>query len=598
MIQDKEADLDINNKLFINDYSKNNFELLAPSGSFLSLILAIQQNANAIYLGYSKYSARSFAVNFNKKELKYAIDYAHCFNVKVYLTLNTLIYNSEIKEIIQIAKYSYEEGIDGIIVQDIGLLSILKEYIPNLILHGSTQITCNSLNHLKFLKELNIKRVVLSRENSLSEIKFMKNNIDIELEIFIHGSLCISYSGQCLFSYFLGGRSGNRGECAQPCRKKYNILFNNKYFCYESSKYILSPKDLNLSFIINKILPIKIDSFKIEGRMKRPEYVSGVVNAYYNIITQYLKKIPFSNFKKIYSIYYELLFQLYNRKFTTGYIKKNSYSIINSDIPFNQGKIIGTIISTNYEKNTIKILLNDIINNNDGITIENRNKNNNHDRKIGFKIQKIFKNNKLIPIAKSGDIVDLLIPQELRNKKYLFYRKSYVYKTFNYNLYKHLLNNIINKSNENLKNDIESSNDIIDFINKLGSKIKKINISLSVSICKYRKIKLTLHIIDENKKITIYSDYIVEKSINNPISKQNIYDSLFKSTDIFIYNILSIEILLEDFCFVPIKILKDLRNKLLDMYLLKKILSFKKFISNNKSSLKYNNSKKLTLNIN
>ncbi len=301
-----------------NNKNKKNIELVAPGGSMLSLIAAVQNGASAVYIGYKKFSARSYALNFDKLELKYAISYAHFFNVKVYLALNTLYYDFEIKEALHIGCYAYSLGIDGIIIQDIGFGILLKNIVPNISIHGSTQMTCHSINHVLFLKENFFDRVVIARENSIKEIKNMcKSNIDIE--VFCHGSIYVSYSGQCFFSFFAGGRSGNKGCCAQPCRKKYNIIQYEKYYLLDFPKFILSPKDLNTTQILREILCSNIHALKIEGRMKRVEYVSGVVNIYSKLMNVYLKKKY--NFK-IDNSYIHNLKNLYNREFTSYYLTK------------------------------------------------------------------------------------------------------------------------------------------------------------------------------------------------------------------------------------------------------------------------------------
>ena len=201
-------------------------ELLSPVGDFKCLKAAVQNGADSVYLGSSDFNARYSAKNFNLEELEEAINYAHLRNVKVFLTLNTLIKNDEFADAINLATKAYELGIDAIIVQDIGLANILLKNFPDLPIHASTQMTCHSLSGAKKLEASGFKRIVLSRELSLNDIEYIKSNTSCEIEVFAHGALCISYSGQCLYSSLIGGRSGNRGKCAQGCRLPYSLLEN------------------------------------------------------------------------------------------------------------------------------------------------------------------------------------------------------------------------------------------------------------------------------------------------------------------------------------------------------------------------------------
>lgn len=244
------------------------------------MIAAFNAGADAVYLAGKSFGARAFANNFEETELTEALDYAHLFSKKIYLTLNTLIKESEFSAIVRYLTPFYEYGLDGIIIQDLGLISLLKNEFPLLELHASTQMTVNNYRSAKWLKEQGICRVVPSREMSLAELKEIKEKADIEVEAFIHGAMCYGYSGQCLFSSFLGGRSGNRGKCAQPCRLPYKVYSDNRCVTNEKDVYPLSLKDLCSLPYIYELLDAGIDSFKIEGRMKSPEYVAGVTSVY------------------------------------------------------------------------------------------------------------------------------------------------------------------------------------------------------------------------------------------------------------------------------------------------------------------------------
>ncbi|MBQ9673514.1 MAG: U32 family peptidase [Ruminococcus sp.] len=250
----------------------NKIEILAPSGSFESVIAAVKSGADAVYVGLKDFSARKEAQNFSFKELKQTTEYCHIRKVRVYVTMNTLIFDNEMYPALEAVKKACECDIDALIVQDIGFASLVHKACPELPLHGSTQMSVHTLSGAKLLKEIGFKRVVLSREMSKNEIKYIADNLDIELEIFVHGALCMCVSGQCYFSAMLGGRSGNRGYCAQTCRLPFNV---------DGCDYALSLKDNSIIYYLDEMQAIGVTSAKIEGRMKRPEYVSCAVSACY-----------------------------------------------------------------------------------------------------------------------------------------------------------------------------------------------------------------------------------------------------------------------------------------------------------------------------
>ncbi len=259
-------------------------ELLSPAGSYEGFLACIKAGADAVYFGGRKYSARAFADNFSDEDIIRAIKYAHLFNVKVYMTVNTLIKEREFEECIEFLKPFVRAGLDAFIVQDIGLMRALKRIYPNTQLHVSTQAFSESIYSFEFFKEIGASRIVPARELSLEEIKEIKACSDLEIETFIHGAMCYSYSGQCLFSSTLGGRSGNRGRCAGPCRQPYASSFDNKSF---PEQYILSMKDQCTVRILDKLIEAGIDSFKIEGRMKSSEYTAFVTSIYRKYIDRY-----------------------------------------------------------------------------------------------------------------------------------------------------------------------------------------------------------------------------------------------------------------------------------------------------------------------
>lgn len=330
----------------------NSIELLAPVGTIESLYAAVQNGADAVYLGGKVFNARQYASNFGNEELAEAVKYAHLRGVKVYVTVNILLENKELEKAVDYIKYLYEIDVDGLIVQDLGLVYLIKNLFPDFELHGSTQMTINNLEGVQFLENIGFKRVVLSRELSIKEIKHIKDRSSIELEGFIHGALCVCYSGQCLMSSIIGGRSGNRGTCAQPCRMPYSIvnlhdgkLINNKF----EKKHLLSTKDLCTIEDIEKVIDSGIETLKIEGRMKRPEYVALVVSKYRKALDRGSSEITGEDKKE--------LLQIFNRGFTKGYLFGDfGKNFISLDRPDNRGVYIGKVKNIDYRNMYIELV--------------------------------------------------------------------------------------------------------------------------------------------------------------------------------------------------------------------------------------------------
>lgn len=340
----------------------NNVELLAPVGSMESLYAAIQNGANAVYLGGKLFNARQYASNFEFEELREAVNYAHLRGVKVYVTVNILVDNSEMEDVIDYIKFLYEIDVDGVIVQDLGLASIIRELFPDLEVHGSTQTTINNLPGAEFLKEMGYTRVVLARETPIDEIEYIHKNTPIELEAFIHGALCVSYSGQCLMSSMIGGRSGNRGNCAQPCRMPSSIIDDkgNNFKDWEK-KHVLSPRDLNTLEDVEKIIDSGIISLKIEGRMKRPEYVATVVKNYRKAIDEGSKNLTLEDKHDVE--------QIFNRGFTKGAMFGDfGRNFISENRPDNRGTLVGKV--TRADKYKVYVLLEQDVNEGDGLEFE------------------------------------------------------------------------------------------------------------------------------------------------------------------------------------------------------------------------------------
>ena len=263
-------------------------ELLAPAGNMENLIYAVEAGCDAVYLGLKKFGARAFSSNFTDEEVVEAINYCHLRGVKVYVTLNTLIYDDEVDSFLESVDFLHKNNVDALLIQDIGMLDLIRKMYPKLEVHASTQMHIHNLDGVKVMEKLGVKRVVLARETSIDTINYIKKNTNIELEVFIHGALCISYSGECLMSKFIGGRSGNRGECAGSCRMSYDVE-DESGRKLNIDNYPISTKDLNTIYYIDKLIDSGVSSLKIEGRMKSKEYVYMVVKLYRDTIDNYYK---------------------------------------------------------------------------------------------------------------------------------------------------------------------------------------------------------------------------------------------------------------------------------------------------------------------
>jgi len=522
-------------------------ELLAPAGNMESFYAAINAGADAVYLSGKKFGARSLATNFTNEELIEAINYAHIYNKKVYVTVNTLVYESEINDLLEYIEFLHKNNVDAIIIQDLGLINLLHQKFPNLELHASTQINTHNDETLKILKSSGIKRVVLARETSLDEVN--KMNVDIEKEIFIHGALCMCYSGQCLLSSVIGGRSGNRGLCAQPCRLEYNLLEQlpngEEKTVYTEGKYLLSTKDLCTLDNLEQILNSNIDSLKIEGRMKSKEYVYIVTSIYRKAIDNFYKtgKINITE-KDINEL--KLIF---NRNFTKGYLlNEEKNNISNMFRPNHLGINIGKVINQN--NNRIKIKVDQTLRVNDGIRIIGKND-------YGFIINKIFQNNKLVNEV-SNDIVEIECNKKLTP------------------------NSIIVKTLDSKQ---------IDYIQEEIKNTPKIPINFRLIGKLNKKLELTIN--DGCNTVTLYSNMETFKAENHPITEERIISQLSKLNDTP-FRLNNIEIEIDNNILIPIKEINDLRRRVIEELIKCRIGSKKQVVvndyKNDKVSFSNNNS--------
>ncbi len=356
---------------------KKKIELLAPAGSFEALKAAVENGADAVYLGGKLFNARASAANFDMDELKKAITYAHEREVKVYVTVNILVGDSEFPELADYLFDIYSLGADAVIVQDLGVAHFIRSVLPEMEIHASTQMTQNNSFGLRQLEKIGFTRVVLARETSATEIEKIIQQSKLEVEAFVHGALCISYSGQCLMSSYIGARSGNRGRCAQPCRLPYQLVDGKGKDMLAGSKtgeHLLSPRDLNLAEDLAELKRIGVTSLKIEGRMKRPEYVATVVKIYrkaLDSLEQDDKNNEQENDQKKKGLdesdKHDLT-QVFNRDFTTGYFKGyQGREMMSFSRPNNRGTKLGRI--TEIRNNRMVLKLDNKLNIGDGIEI-------------------------------------------------------------------------------------------------------------------------------------------------------------------------------------------------------------------------------------
>ena len=497
-------------------------ELLAPAGNISSFKAAINAGADAIYMGFGKYNARAMAQNFTLDEYIKCLDYVHIRGVKVYLTLNTLVEDSDIKEILEMLLKLYEYGLDAVILQDIGLANIIHKVFPDLHMHASTQMSVYSLEQVKFLEEIGFKRVVLARELSLEEIKYIVNNTEVEIEVFIHGALCVSLSGQCLMSLSIGNRSANKGECAQPCRMKYE-LYDFKDNKLEDT-YLLSKKDIYGLDILKDIIESNITSLKIEGRNKTPEYVAYVTSKYRKYIDLYNKN---KNFKLDNDDQKNLL-QIFNRSGKShGYLKGVEYkNSITTMSPKNTGIFLGKVMEKKGKH--IKLKLESSIDLHDGIEIYN-------DKETVSTIVTSIKDNNFKQINSNVEKGNIVYIGDIKQNVNV---NDKIYKT----------------SSSNLNDEIRNK--------YLKRCIRRRKIELNIKIKNNETIKLFTKLLG---KEYVYDTLIVpKKSQNKPVNIDVIRQVFSKTQDNGI-EFSSINAQIEDGLFVKISSLNEARRNFVSM---------------------------------
>lgn len=331
-------------------------ELLAPAGSIEAFRAAVESGADAVYLAGNQFGARAYAANFDEEGLREAIRYAHLHGVHVHVTVNTIVDDKELPALRSYLRFLYEAGADAVLIQDLGVARVVRETVPNMPMHASTQMSVHNLAGVERLAKLGFSRVVLARELSLVDIRHICAHSKVEIEVFIHGAICVCYSGQCLMSSIIGGRSGNRGRCAQPCRLPYTLVDENGRDALngQEGEYLLSPKDMNTIDILPELVEAGVASLKIEGRMKRPEYVAVVVDTYRRALDSMEEGYFVSEGD------HRALAQIFNRDFTTAYLERHpGKEMMSSRRPNNRGLLVGRVTEYSREKNRVTLKLSD-----------------------------------------------------------------------------------------------------------------------------------------------------------------------------------------------------------------------------------------------
>ncbi|MBS5112483.1 MAG: U32 family peptidase [Coprobacillus cateniformis] len=487
-----------------------NIELLAPAGDQESLIAAVQNGANAIYLGGTLFNARAFAKNFDYEQMKWAVEYAHLHHVKIYVTVNTLYKDEEFEQLFSYIQDLYDLQVDALIIQDIGLFDIVRQCFPDFDVHMSTQSTIMNPYAAHYFEQLGATRIVLARENTIEEIRDICQSTSLEVEVFVHGAMCVCYSGQCLMSSMIGKRSGNRGACAQPCRLQYRLekdgqLLENKI------PYLLSPKDMMTIEHIGLLIEAGVTSFKIEGRMKRPEYVASVVKAYRHAIDSYLAK------KKV-DLKEDIAYMkaMFNRNYTSGYMNHDTY-LLDGDYSGNKGIVIGEVVYYDRSHKRVSVLLQQDLYQGDSIVFEKIDK--------GRPVNKIYLNKKLVNQGKKGNTVEIEFDFPVS--------KGLVRKTID--------KQVIEKMQKTYDKEYRQSAIKMSFYAHIGQ-----NAQLTVEQGDYQ--------------ITVKSPSLVEKALKTPLDEQRIKKQLSKLGQTPFY-VQTMTIDSDDQIIMPIKELNELRRE-------------------------------------
>lgn len=479
-------------------------ELLAPSGSKETFYTAVNSGADAIYLGGKMFSARAYASNFSFEDMKECVTYAHLRNVKVYVTVNTLLFENEIEECLKQCEEYINIGVDAFIVQDIGLISLLKRAFPTFPLHASTQLNVHNVEQAAQLKKMGVSRVVVARECSIEDVREIINKTRLEVEVFVHGALCVSQSGQCLMSSFIGKRSGNRGRCAQPCRMKGKIVSLDSE---TEAKYFLSTKELCAIEYLQELEKIGVKSLKIEGRMKGIEYL-------YTTVSYYRKKLDGKQFSLDKAL--NDMKTIFNRDFTKGFINNESpVRLLNQNTSSHQGTVLGTVVKV-YDR-AFKVKLKQDLSMHDGIKIANK--------EDGLLVTHLKVNRKDVRLAKAGETVEIVA-----NIKSLEVG-DIVLKTRSSEI-------------EKMANNVKNENKKIPITGYFTSSLEGVSLTL----------------FDGDLSYTAYANESLELSKSNAMSKEILFDRLSKS-DTYPFKLKHLDFDIVDNLFYPVKLLNEVRRE-------------------------------------
>lgn len=491
-------------------------ELLAPAGNMDSLKAAIEAGCDAVYVGGYLFGARSYATNFDNDELQDAVSLCHLYGVKLYVTVNTLIYEDEVELFVSYVDFLVSIHVDALIIQDLGMMDLIHQLYPDLELHASTQMHIHNLNGVLMAEKLGLKRVVLARETDIDLLREIVKDSSIELEVFVQGALCISYSGQCFMSSLIGGRSGNRGTCAGSCRKCYDLIVDS--LKVNDEDYLLSTKDLMTLEYLGQLIDLGIASLKIEGRMKRPEYVYYVVSLYRKAIDQYCE----SGNIMIDSTEIDQLKRLFHRGFTKGFLfhEKNN-QIIHSYRPNHMGVDVGHVVRSNGRKVTIQ--LSDTITVGDGLRFLG-----DHDE--GLLVTKMFYNGNDVSSSHFGCLVTIPFDK-------LIEPGSRVIKTTDIVLMKQIQDQMTERK-------------------------RKVMIHGHLVLRKGEKIQFS--VTDGINEVFVISDYVALEACNAPLTEERVRTQMEKLGD-FVYVFSDLLIDMDSNVFVVMKELNILRRRALGL---------------------------------
>ena len=496
------------------------YEILAPAGNFEALYAAVQNGADAVYLSGKDFGARKFADNFSNEELVEAVNYCHIRDVKVYVTVNTLILNNEFEKLKKYMDFLYVTGIDAVIIQDIGILNYIRKNYKDLKIHCSTQMSDQTVEDIKYLEVLGADRVVLGREMTIDDIKRAKEETNIELEVFVHGALCISVSGQCFMSSMIGGRSGNRGSCAQPCRQKYTLYNMNEEKKHMSLQgdYLLSPKDLCTLDDIKTVIDAGAFSLKIEGRMKSPEYVAAVTRAYSIMLDKIFNK------KNLDIKALEKELKIFNRGFTRGHLfEESGLNLMSLNSPSNQGYYLGKVVDYDRKLKKVTILLSADLNHNDEIQIRRRG------GSIGGRVEKLECNEQVVKKCHKGQVCRVNFKHDCKPGEEIF-------KTYDEELMKKLKNSY-NKEH--------------------------LEIPVNAEVCIKKGSNIGCSLSDGKNTVVDKTDIIPQEALKKAITKDEVKNQMskFGGTP---YKLENIRIVLDEGLALPTKEINSIRRRLVD----------------------------------